>query len=69
MIGQASACMVKGVAYGDTLPGATTYDDETNLINNYLHRMTIDKITVCQATISSNSYVTGIQIDLLNQQT
>ena len=62
-------CLTKGEEYGDTLPGATTYDDEANLIANFRDGMIIKKITMCENSISGNSYLTGIQIDLLDRTT
>lgn len=64
-----SGCLTKGQAWGDTLPGAITYDDEDFLLTNFSDGMIIGKITMCEDTISSNKYLTGIQIDLKDRTT
>lgn len=62
------ACLKKGNSFGDTLTGAASFDDESNLISNFRNGMVVDTIYICRVTISNKSYIAGIRVNLINRK-
>ena len=63
------ACLESDDAYGDSLSSSTSFSDYDFLVNNFKNGMVVDSVKVCQNVISTNTYIVGIQLSLINYST